>query len=189
MKKVIAIKNGEEILIRHVRESDTDGVWNNFNEVVDEGIYLPVFFPVRSQFEKQNWYNTLKRDKEICIVAINPLVKGSQAVIGQCEISNLEWDAANHVGRLGIIVKKEFRDLGIGYHLIDVAIRESRKLNYKEKIILSSFLNNERALKLYQRIGFKEVGVRKRQFYMEGKYYDEILMELWIDDYLKNSEF
>ena len=188
MKKVIEIKNGEKILIRHVKESDTDGVWNNFNEVVDEGIYLPVFFPVRSQFEKQTWYDTLKRDKEICIVAINPQLKGPQAVIGQCEISNLEWDAANHVGRLGIIVKKAYRDLGIGCHLIDTAIRESKKLNYKEKIILSSFLNNERALNLYQKIGFKKIGVRKKQFYMESKYFDEILMDLWIDDYLKTSD-
>jgi len=188
MKKEIEIKNGEKIFIRHVRELDTDGVWNNFNEVVDEGIYLPVFFPVRSQYEKQNWYNTLKREREICIVAIHPKLKGPHAVIGQCEISNLEWDAASHVGRLGIIVKKDFRNLGIGYHLIDTAIRESKKLNQKEKIILSSFLNNERALNLYQKIGFKKIGIRKNQFYMESKYFDEILMDLWIDEYLKTSD-
>ena len=84
-------------------------------------------------------------------------------------------------------VKKNYRDLGIGYHLIDTAIRESKKLNFKEKIILSSFLNNERALNLYQKIGFKKIGVRKKQYYMESKYFDEILMDLWIDDYLKNN--
>ena len=187
MKKLIEIKNGEKILIRHVKESDTDGVWNNFNEVVDEGIYLPVFFPVRSQFEKQSWFNTLKRNREICIVAINPELKGPRSVIGQCEISNLEWDAAGHVGGLGIIVKKEYRNLGIGYHLIDIAIRESKRLNNKQKLILSSFLNNERALKLYQKVGFKKIGIRKKQFFMDGKYYDEILMDLWINDYINTS--
>jgi len=62
------------------------------------------------------------------------------------------------------------------------------QLNQKEKIILSSFLNNERALNLYQKIGFKKIGIRKNQFYMENKYFDEILMDLWIDEYLKTSD-
>ena len=54
MKKVLKLKTGETIIIRHVNESDIDGIWNNFNIVVNEGIYLPVFFPVRSEFEKQS---------------------------------------------------------------------------------------------------------------------------------------
>lgn len=185
MKKQIRLKNGDNILIRHIKETDVDGVWSNFNEVVDEGIYLPVFFPVRSQFEKQSWYDSLIRDKEICLIAIHPEINGIDSIIGQCEISNLEWDAASHVGSLGIIVKKKYRDLGVGYHLLDAAIRESKRLNDKKKLILSSFSNNQRALHLYKNIGFKEIGVRKNQFYMESDFHDEILMELWIDDYLK----
>jgi RimJ/RimL family protein N-acetyltransferase len=107
-------------------------------------------------------------------------------ILGQCEISNLEWDAATHVGSLGIIVQKKFRDLGIGFNLIDKAIRESKRLN-KEKIILSTFLDNERALYLYKKIGFKTAGIRKKQFYMDSSYYDEVLMELWIDDYVNKN--
>lgn len=70
-----------------------------------------------------------------------------------------------------------------------MAIREAKKLNNKEKIILSCFSNNERALHLYERMGFRVVGVRKQQFYMDGGYYDEVMMELFIDEYLrKNSQ-
>ncbi len=88
------------------------------------------------------------------------------------------------MGVLGIIVKKKYRDLGIGRQLIEMAILESKKLNDKEKIILSCFSNNYRALQLYKKIGFKIVGVRKKQFFMDSNYYDEVLMELWIDDFL-----
>ena len=188
MNKILELDTGENVIIRHLRKSDVEGVWNNFNEVIEEGVYLPVFFPVRSQLEKDSWYRKIKSEKETCIVADHQNLKPPYNIIGQCEISNLEWDAANHVGRLGIIVKKDYRNLGVGYHLIDTAIRESKKLNQKEKIILSSFLNNERALSLYQKIGFKKIGIRKNQFYMESKYFDEILMDLWIDDYLNTSE-
>ncbi len=186
MKEVVKLRNGEKILIRHIIESDIDGIWNNFNEVVDEKIYLPVLFPVRSKFEKQSWFNNIQKGREICIVAIHPTMVSPYNILGQCEISNLEWDAATHVGSLGIIVQKKFRDLGIGFNLIDKAIRESKRLN-KEKIVLSTFLDNERALYLYKKIGFKTAGIRKKQFYIDTNYYDEVLMELWIDDYLSKN--
>jgi RimJ/RimL family protein N-acetyltransferase len=184
MKKVFQLKSGEKIILRHVNEADIDGIWHNFNEVVDEGVYLPVFFPVRSDFEKQSWYTNLIKQGELCIVAVHPELKNPFNIIGQCEITNLEWDAANHVGRLGIIIQQVYRDKGIGYHLIDFAIREANKLFQKEKIILSCFSNNERALFLYRKMGFEIIGVRTKQFLMDDKYFDEVLMELWIEDYL-----
>jgi RimJ/RimL family protein N-acetyltransferase len=188
MKKLIEINKGEQIIIRHIEESDIDGVWNNFNEVIEEAIYLPVLLPVRSQFEKHTWFNSLQRDNEICIVAVHPELKGPLNILGQCEVSNSEWDAATHIGKLGVIVNSDFRNMGIGYHLIDFAIRESKRINRKEKITLSTFTENKRALHLYKKMGFRNVGIRRKQFYMNSKYYDEVLMELWIEDYLKKND-
>ena len=131
MKEVLKLKTGEKIIIRHITESDIDGVWNNFNDVVEEGIYLPVLFPVKSRFEKQSWYNNIKKVREICIVAVHPKLKVPYNILGQCEISSLDWDAATHVGSLGVIVQRNYRDLGIGFHIIDMAIRESKNLNNK----------------------------------------------------------
>ena len=184
MKKVIEIETGETVVLRHVLKSDLDGIWKNFNDVLEKGIYLPVFTPVKSAIEKNSWYDNIKKDHEICIVAEITNLKAPYNIIGQCEISNLEWDAASHVGSLGIIVTEKYRDFGIGRNLIDMAIREAKKLNNKEKIILSCFSNNERAIHLYKRMGFKVVGVRKKQFYMDSEYYDEVMMELFIDDYI-----
>jgi ribosomal protein S18 acetylase RimI-like enzyme len=184
MKKVLELKTGKKIIIRHLTKIDVDGVWKNFNEVIDEGLYLPVFFPVRSQLEKDSWYHNIKKEKEICIIAEIPNLNSPFNIVGQCEISNSTWDAAAHVGILGIIVKEKYRNLTIGRNLIDFAIRESKNLNNKEKIILSSFSTNERAIHLFKKLGFKLIGVRKNQFYMDLKYIDEVLMEIWIDDYL-----
>ncbi|MFX1322056.1 MAG: GNAT family N-acetyltransferase [Promethearchaeota archaeon] len=188
MKKVLELKNREKIIFRHIKKSDVEGVWNNFNEVIEEGIYLPVFYPVRTQLEKESWYHNIKKENEICIIAENPEHNPPDNIIGHCEISNSEWDASSHVGLLGIIVKSKYRDLGIGRNLIDISIKESKKLNHKEKIILSCFSTNERAKFLYTKLGFRIIGIRKNQFYIDSTYYDEILMEIWIDDYLKNKE-
>ena len=177
----------EKIRIRHLKKADVEGIWINFNEVVEEGLYLPVFFPVMSEYEKKSWYNTIKKEKEICIVAEHREIKSPYNIIGQCEISNSEWDAASHVGNLGIIVKKKYRDLGIGKRLIDMGIRESKRLNNKEKIMLSCFSTNKRAISLYKKLGFQVVGVRKKQFFIDSKYYDELLMEIFTGDYVKSN--
>jgi ribosomal protein S18 acetylase RimI-like enzyme len=187
MKNVLELKNGEKILFRHIKKSDVEGVWNNFNEVLEEGIYLPVLYPVRSQLEKESWYLNIKKEKELCIVAENLNLKPPYNILGHCEISNSEWDAATHVGILGIIVMNKYRDLGIGTKLIDVAIKEAKELNNKEKVILSCFSTNERAIHLYKKLGFNIVGIRKNQYYLNSKYYDEVLMELWIEDYLEDQ--
>jgi len=188
MKEKYKLENGDLIIIRPIRRSDVDSVWRNFNEVVNsEETPYPIFYPVEAQFEKESWYNTLKREKEICIVAENTSLKDPLNVIGQCEVTNIEWDASNHVGNLGIIVQKRYRDLGIGYRLLDAAIKESYYKNEKEKIILSCFSTNERAIHLYKKIGFKELGLRKNQFKIDGDYFDEVLMELFIEDYLEKD--
>ena len=110
MKKVIKIETGEKVFLRHVKKSDIDGIWKNFNEVLEEGTYLPVYTPVKTEIEKNSWYDNIKRDHEICVVAEITNLKSPYNIVGQCEISNLEWEAATHVGSLGIIVSEKFRD-------------------------------------------------------------------------------
>ncbi|MFX1275219.1 MAG: GNAT family N-acetyltransferase [Promethearchaeota archaeon] len=192
MKKVLEfeLKTREKIKIifRHVKKSDVKGVWNNFNEVLKEAVFLPVLTPVETDWEKRVWFDNLKKENEMCIVAENPDLKAPEHIVGQCELSNLQWEAATHVFSLGIIIRKEFRDLGIGRAMIDFAIYESKRIYNKEKIILSCFSSNNRGLYLYESMGFKKIGIRKNQFYMNSEYYDEVLFEIFLDEYLKNHQ-
>ena len=192
MKKVVEfeLKNQEKvkIIFRYIKKSDVVGVWNNFNSVLVEGTFLPVLTPVETEWEKKAWFDNLKKENEMCIVAENPDLKSPEHIVGQCELSNLQWEAATHVFNLGIIVKKEYRDLGIGRNLIDIAIRDAKMEYNKEKIILSCFSSNKRGLHLYESMGFKKIGIRKKQFYMNSVYYDEVLYDIFLDDYLKENE-
>ena len=83
MNTTLELTTGEKIVIRHLSKSDVEGVWNNFNEVVEEGIYLPVFFPVRSRLEKESWYHKIKNEKEVCIIAESRKLKYHYKIIGQ----------------------------------------------------------------------------------------------------------
>ena len=42
----IFLKNNKRIILRPFEFKDVHGIWENFNEVIDEGIYLPTFSKV-----------------------------------------------------------------------------------------------------------------------------------------------
>jgi len=74
----------------------------------------------------------------------------------------------------------EHRGKGVGDALMSEAIIRARDKGF-EKICLSTFSTNLVAIKLYKKHNFQMVGVRKRQFKMEGEYKDEVLMDLMLD--------
>lgn len=58
------------------------------------------------------------------------------------------------MGRL--YVKEEFRNLCVGYRLIEIFLQQARKLGYK-KAFLDTVPEFQSAIKLYQDFGFKEI--------------------------------
>jgi ribosomal protein S18 acetylase RimI-like enzyme len=84
--------------------------------------------------------------------------------------------ASRHVAKLGIIVIQSLRNLGVGRALMTAAENAAVAKEY-EKIVLSTFNDNELALSLYQSLGYRTVGYRVRHFKMERGYVDEVLME------------
>lgn len=180
-RRRIQIKNGREVLLRHIERSDVDWIWENFNQVVDEGKYLPTFEKVVTEYEKTSWWRDLRMLENLCLVAEDENIEGSKNIVGQVTIEDIQWEASDHVAVLGIIVRKDYRNQGLGYELIKYALEEAEKIN-KEKVTLSVFATNESAIQLYKKIGFKTVGIREKQFFMDSHYIDEVLMEIWLSD-------
>lgn len=75
-----------------------------------------------------------------------------------------------------IVVKKDFRNKGIGKILLEKIINESKKLK-KDNIYLEVNEKNEIALGLYEKYNFEKVGKRKEYY---NKKDDAILMSLKI---------
>ena len=71
------------------------------------------------------------------------------------------------------------RRRGIGTALIEEAIDWARAPGVA-KLELHVFPHNEPAIALYQ-LGFEEEGIRRRQYRIEGRYVDAILMALYLD--------
>jgi RimJ/RimL family protein N-acetyltransferase len=62
-----------------------------------------------------------------------------------------------HVGTIGLMVDQDFRRDGIGKFLLEFVIKNAEKMNFKI-VQLNLFSDNEIALKLYEKEGFKIYG-------------------------------
>jgi len=175
LPKTIKLKNNQSAILRQLEKGDLDDIWSIFNKVVSEMQYIPVVNPVTSRFEKENWYFRQIEENNVVIVS-----EINEHVVGQCMIEHIGWDAAIHVGELGIIISPNYRNIGIGKNLIQEALAAALSKRF-EKVILSCFHTNSNALYLYKKMGFEQTGYRKNQFKLNGTYYDEILMEVVLD--------
>jgi len=175
------LKKGFTVEIRDAQISDVDDIWDVFNLVVDEGIYLPVFSQVKNKSDKRSWFYELISAGDFCLVAVLKGFDGSSRVVGQVTVeTSTEWDGIEHVGMLGILVHLEYRNIGIGQSLVVEACDEAKRRG-KTKITLSVFHTNPRAIAMYKKMGFEVVGVRKCQFCINNAYVDEVLMEKFLN--------
>jgi RimJ/RimL family protein N-acetyltransferase len=92
-----------------------------------------------------------------------------------------ESQKIRHIANIfGFFVKREFRGLGIGGLLIEAAIRAIRRNKRVMKIDLTVNTRQKAAVALYERYGFKPIGVLKKDLYVGGKYYDGLIMEKFV---------
>lgn len=87
-----------------------------------------------------------------------------------------------HKAGLGISIRKEYTDRGIGRVLMNQLIKHGKKMGL-EMIILGLFADNKRAHHLYQSLGFVEFGRLIGSYrYKDGRHGDEIFMVLNLKD-------
>ena len=83
-----------------------------------------------------------------------------------------------HVANIfGIYVTKECRGQGVGMKLIDNVLTEIQKSKDVVKIKLTVNPKQKAAVKLYKKYGFKIVGRLKKELHVDGRFYDDWIME------------
>jgi phosphinothricin acetyltransferase len=164
-------KDGRLIVVRRATKDDAPDFHEGFKGVVEEHMWFPTFTPNSHVTDWAHWIERTSHNREILLVA---RIDGEYA--GHLSLQPEEWQASQHVAKLGIIVVKEFRGVGVGRALMlsghDIALKKAYT-----KIILSTFADNEKAIQLYKSLGYRDVGVRKGHFNMPKGFIDEVLME------------
>lgn len=95
-----------------------------------------------------------------------------------CDVRAAGRSRIAHVGGIAISIKKAYWHLGIGNIAMRAMIDYAKSTGKLRLLSLEVREGNDRAIALYKRFGFVEVGRHKGKINIRGAYFDEILMDL-----------
>jgi L-amino acid N-acyltransferase YncA len=81
-----------------------------------------------------------------------------------------------HVADISVYVERRWRGKGVGRVLLARLIELGREHGF-HKLVLSAFPFNQAGVALYEKLGFRTVGIYKEQGLLDGTWVDTIIME------------
>lgn len=84
-----------------------------------------------------------------------------------------------HVCEINIAVHPDYRRKGVGRQLIE-AVKQHVSIHGVRKLRLRVLSVNKAALAFYHSCGFEEEGRLREEFYLQGRYVDDVFMSLML---------
>jgi RimJ/RimL family protein N-acetyltransferase len=168
-----ACKNAplSSLTIRPNTPGDASRIRTLISTVADEGLWLVT----DTYVETPQWENAFLHPNDFSNLLLLVAESGDQ-IIGWCRVFPVFGDKSRHVVDLGVGVSKEWRDRGVGTGMMNAAIQWAKRQAF-EKLVLSVFVTNARAIHVFEKVGFVSTGIRYKQFKVKSEYVDEVFME------------
>ena len=165
-------RKGREVTLRTPRWSDLDDMIEFINSLVEEEAMIAVDTK-KTRDEEIEWLaNALKRLERDQHMIIMAEVDGR--TIGNSAISP-RIGRMKHYAMLGISLKDGFRDAGIGQEMMKELDIHARRLGI-EYLALEVYGINERAIHVYEKMGYKKIGAYPGGVKYKGDYVDSVHM-------------
>ncbi len=167
---------GDRIRLRALERDDLPLFvkWLNDPEVT-KGLmhYLPF-----SGEDEEEWFNGMRKKplEERPLVIEIPKEDGWEP-IGNCGIFNINWRIQK--ADFGIVIgAKQHWDKGYGTEALRVIIQHGFNTLNLNKISLTVYENNPRAIRAYEKAGLVTEGRLRQDHYHNGKYFDVLIMSI-----------
>lgn len=177
MKQAV-LKNGQTLNLRKAVEQDAEELLAYCNLVGGESDFLT--------YGKNGCNRTVEQERQflgdlqnqpnsIFLLGFIEKELVCSANLGAEQIERLA-----HNCELGITVQKKAWGLGAASILMQELIDFAKNHSTLRTIHLGVYANNEPAIHLYQKFGFQTVGRFQDYFLVDGRYCDELLMDLYL---------
>jgi RimJ/RimL family protein N-acetyltransferase len=90
---------------------------------------------------------------------------------------------ANRRANLRIFVAQEFTGQGYGTEAIRLILDYGFGMLNLHRVELDVYTINERAIHVYEKVGFRREGVKRQNWYYNHRYYDSIVMSMLEDEF------
>jgi mycothiol synthase len=161
----------EGVTIRPARPADAASFLEMFRAVVAERRWVRTDEVTRSLRDQRRAFREAWSPGRAILVALDD----DGRVIGNIWIAREEHPVNRHVASVGMVVAEAWRGRGLGSALLAEGLRWAREQGV-EKVALSVYPGNERAVALYRKFGFVEEGRLVRQSKKSYGYEDELVM-------------
>ncbi|HEU5193663.1 MAG TPA: arsinothricin resistance N-acetyltransferase ArsN1 family A [Methylomirabilota bacterium] len=159
--------------IYHVRPANADdaaAICEIYNQGIEDRLATLETEP-RAPAERREWLEA-KSERHPVIVAEH---EGQIVGWGSLNVFNAR-PAYRHVADFSVYVERAWRGKGVGRVLLERLIELAREHGY-HKLVLSAFPFNTAGVALYERLGFRTVGIYREQGLLDGRWVDTIIME------------
>jgi RimJ/RimL family protein N-acetyltransferase len=112
---------------------------------------------------------------ENCIMLV---AEAERQMIGYVSCIGGVIPSTKHTVSLAILVKKEWRDKGVGTALMQRAVAWAEANPIVKRLELDVFTVNSRAVHIYKKVGFQEEGIKRQVYFKDGQFVDAILMAI-----------
>jgi len=172
----ICLRDEKEVIIREAKKEDAQSMIDFYNLVGGETDFL--------SFGKNEFKRDLKeyesylestREEDNSIVLLTII---DEQIAGIASINSNQKVRTKHVGTLGIVVAEQYCGLGLGGEMVDYLIEWAKLNGITKKISLLTREDNTRAIELYKKVGFETEGILKKDNYINGVYYNTLMMSL-----------
>ncbi len=130
------------------------------------------------------WYERQAKDSNSIVFAI--LTLPEKKLIGDCGLHGI--DLKNRTGIYGIFIgDKDYWGKGYGTDATRTLLRFAFEQLGLNRVELEVFDYNPRAVRAYEKAGFRRDGVRRQALYRDGEFHDIYLMGILRADWETNS--
>ncbi|MFJ7685286.1 GNAT family N-acetyltransferase [Peribacillus butanolivorans] len=168
-------KNDFQVSLRTGNLDDAEALLEIQREVVSENEFMiSVLEELEETTEQQrSWIQKISENERETIIVAE--IKGK--VIGLIVFRSKNTKRLAHTGYFTTMIKKDYRDMGIGKLLIKELLNWAEQNPLIEKVSLGVLSTNQRAIALYKSVGFVEEGRKIKEVkFSEDLYVDDILM-------------
>jgi phosphinothricin acetyltransferase len=160
-----------DVTIRPATAADAAAICEIYNQGIEDRL-ATLETELRTPEERRQWL-AARGGRHPVIVA--EAARGAPVAWASLNVFNPRR-AYDHVADISVYVDRSWRGRGVGRRLLERLVELGRELGY-HKLVLSAFPFNRAGLALYERCGFREVGIYREQGRLDGRWVDTIVME------------
>ena len=166
-----------DLTIRSARPDDAAGIVAVLNPIIEDGRFTVLDKPLTEEEERR--YVEEYPERGVLLVAVSS-EDGRIVGIQSIEPFATYTSAFDHVGVIGTFVDLPLRHQGIGTALSARIFAAARSKGF-EKILTYVRQDNPASIAFLRGMGFRDVGVARRQARLRGRYIDELFLEVFLD--------